>query len=444
MHKKLNRYFLVLTALVVFCTIAFSYFFLYDNFSQNTSEQLLSIANTLKYNLDEENIDETIAMLAEQDRRLTIIDESGVVLADTIGELEENHNTREEVIAAREDGSGSAVRYSDSEGINVMYSAVLADDGIVIRVSTPMSALSLLGETLVESLIFSAVIGFLIALVCANIFSRKLTKPIHILRDQAYAISRGNFKENIVPVKSGDEIEELGFAIKRMTEKIHAMRSGFVANATHELKTPLTSILGYTETLKSGLIDEPEIRDEILDIIEIQGRRLEHLIGDMLDLSDIESDLTDCSVKTDLIQVIDEVIESVTPMAEQKNIEINLDIPAEVIVIGEHNRLFKIVQNLASNGINYNKENGRLEISIKDFSDKCVMEVKDTGIGIPSEQIDKIFERFYRVNKVRSSNAGGTGLGLSIVKHTLRLYHGTITVESKPEIGTTFYVTLLK
>ncbi len=226
-------------------------------------------------------------------------------------------------------------------------------------------------------------------------------------------------------------------------KKLEQIRTEFVSNVTHELKTPLTSIRGFIETLKTGAIDDKAVAVKFLDIIDIESERLSNLINDILQLSEIENTMTDCDIVphniNDTFKEIYDILES---FAEKKGIQLHFEIEENVTIDANKNRIKQMLINLIDNAIKYNKDNGTVTVKAIKEEGKITFIIKDTGIGIDEEHIPRIFERFYRVDKGRSRNMGGTGLGLSIVKHIVNLYNGNIKVTSKPGSGTEFIIQL--
>lgn len=223
------------------------------------------------------------------------------------------------------------------------------------------------------------------------------------------------------------------------------MRSDFVANVTHELKTPLTSIRGFIETLRNGAIENKEVSARFLDIIDIEAERLHRLINDILMLSEIEMNQSDWESETfDLNALIDDVVVLLEDQAAERQVSFVLDNdPAELRVKANRYKLKQLLINLVDNAIKYNREGGQIFIDAARRPDGLVeLRVRDTGPGIDREHQDRIFERFYRIDRSRSRELGGTGLGLSIVKHIAMLYRGQATVESEPGEGSTFRITL--
>jgi two-component system, OmpR family, phosphate regulon sensor histidine kinase PhoR len=229
-------------------------------------------------------------------------------------------------------------------------------------------------------------------------------------------------------------------------KKLEQMRKDFVANVSHELKTPITSIKGFSETLLDGAMHDKATLEAFLEIILKESDRLQVLIQELLDLSKIEQHgfrLTKGTV--DLVKEANEVIEILRGKAAQKEIFLKLNqFSEEAVIQGDPDRLKQVLINLVSNAITYTPNGGSVEISLTDQGDSVSIVVKDSGIGIEKSEITRIFERFYRVDKARSRNSGGTGLGLAIVKHIVEAHKGQIEVVSRIGKGTTFTIKLFK
>ena len=219
-------------------------------------------------------------------------------------------------------------------------------------------------------------------------------------------------------------------------KRLENMRSQFVANVSRELKTPLTSIKGFTETLK--YVEDEETRKKFLDIIEKEADRLGRLINDILILSKIESDISGEEDEFLPNKVVDDVINMVKVLADNKNITIELDERNNDLLFGDKDRFLQLVLNIVENSIKYSNEGSKVKISSFTNGDNYNLIVEDNGIGIPKEDIPRIFERFYRVDKARKS--GGTGLGLAIVKHIVKTFNGNIKVESVLGVGSKFII----
>lgn len=235
-------------------------------------------------------------------------------------------------------------------------------------------------------------------------------------------------------------VEELD----RLNEKLlkeKEIRQEFFANASHELKTPITSIRGYAELLESDMIKDEATRRDMISRIKKEADHMNMLIGDILEVSKLESnDIRPEVMKVDINVMIEDIIATFKPRAEEAGVSIYDYSKAGTFVYADYSHMDEILSNLVSNAIRYNKKNGKVWIYAANEGGFMELRVRDTGIGIPKGECGRIFERFYRVDKGRSRVTGGTGLGLSIVKHILSYYNGTIEVNSKPGSGSEFTV----
>lgn len=252
------------------------------------------------------------------------------------------------------------------------------------------------------------------------------------------------YSNPIVSSKRANERIGVVIIIADVTDirKLEFMRKDFVANVSHELKTPLTSIRGFVETLKNGAVDNVAVRDKFLDIIDMETGRLSTLIEDLLVLSDIEkrSNMIEKS-QIDICQATEDVVHMLQEIGKKKNVTVSLecgDISSELF--GNSGWFKQMLINLIDNGIKYTPDDGHVWVKLNQEEDDLIISVEDNGIGIPEEHIDRLFERFYRVDKARSRNVGGTGLGLAIVKHVVLSFGGHIDVKSEYGSGTEFVV----
>lgn len=228
-------------------------------------------------------------------------------------------------------------------------------------------------------------------------------------------------------------------------KKLEQARKDFVANVSHELKTPVTSLKGFTETLLEGAMDDEELRLKFLKIIASESDRLETLIFELLELSRIEGDTFQLNWQAvDLEAQIDDVVEVLGEKADAKNMTLEKHIKGSPILAGEAARIKQILMNLINNAIVYTPEGGKVTLRVKEQNERVVLEVEDTGIGMSKKEIPRIFERFYRVDRARSRNSGGTGLGLAIVKHLSEAHQAILSVDSEPGKGTVFRIAFLK
>lgn len=255
-------------------------------------------------------------------------------------------------------------------------------------------------------------------------------------------------KLNGTPMEDGEGKRRAILLIQDITEmkQLEEMRKDFVANVSHELKTPLTSIQGFIETLQNGALENREIAYKFLDIIKLESDRLSRLINDILSLSELESGKGNKLLeKINLVEIAQETIELAKSHANVKKISIGAVFACDPIWIrASRDRVKQMLINLIDNAIKYTPEEGSITVLVEELGNKVVLRIRDTGIGIAKEHIPRIFERFYRVDKSRSRSQGGTGLGLAIVKHIVLSMKGKIEVSSEVGKGTEFIVYIPK
>ena len=255
------------------------------------------------------------------------------------------------------------------------------------------------------------------------------------------------YKIKIDPVYFKNTDAVIGFIIniEDVTDyvKLENMRKQFVANVSHELKTPLTSIKGFVETLKMTENLDTDTKTRFLGIIEDETTRLSRLIDDILLLSTVENKVKKKVEKVDLFEIFEEIHEIVGYIAKDKNIKIDYQFENQDIDLWEYSGYIRqILLNIIENAIKYTGKNGNIKIRQYVKKDKVFIEIQDNGIGIPKEDIDRVFERFYRVDKARSRSVGGTGLGLAITKHMVKALNGDIKLESELGVGSKFTIEL--
>lgn len=235
------------------------------------------------------------------------------------------------------------------------------------------------------------------------------------------------------------KVREMEIAVEE-SRRAESIRKEFVANVSHELKTPLTSISGFIETLQAGAAEDPEIRTKFIDIIAIETSRLKRLIEDLLVLSEIENKKDAEERVFDVRNAVESTVLALEPLAEDKHIDIVTKIDEGISITGSVDRFRQMLVNLIENAIKYSDEGSHVWVSAEDDGQHVTVSVKDEGIGIAPEHHDRLFERFYRVDKSRSKKVVGTGLGLSIVKHIAVLFGAKLKVESEVGKGSTFFV----
>ena len=372
---------------------------------------------------------------ADKDTRITLITEQGEVLYDSDQAYEadlENHAGRPEVKEALQDGTGSNVRRSDTLNEEMYYYAVQLSDGSILRVSKTVDTAF---RTAVEVLPGMGVIGACMLALAALLSRwqvRRLIRPINEL-------------DLNIPLEN-EMYEELTPLLKRIDEQnkqkdaIANMRKEFSANVSHELKTPLTSISGYAEIMKNGLV-RPEDMKGFAERIYNEASRLITLVEDIIKLSKLdEGEIEMEKEDVDLYDLTRRIVSRLAPQAEKRAVHVEVT-GENVICHGVRQILDEMIYNICENAIKYNRRGGSVSVWVGATLKGKKIIVTDTGIGIPEDQQERIFERFYRVDKSHSKETGGTGLGLSIVKHGAMLHNAQIHVESKVGKGTKMELT---
>ena len=384
--------------------------------------------------------------------RITLIDTDGTVLFDSEADVEDmpNHASRPEVVEAFETGRGDSERSSSTLGEIMLYEAVRLDNGTVLRLAQEQDGYLSILVSMMPPLLGLVALGVIVSVVAARLESRAIIAPLlevdldHPVRNIQDAYSE------MIPML--DRIETQRQELKRQMRVLadnDRMRREFTANITHELKTPLTAILGYAELIASGMVADEEDQRDFARRIHKEAGRLTALVNDILTLSSLdEAERGDAEVSNsvlgsrepvDLPRTIDTVYHRLDTVADVNGITLQLRVePA--IVFGVPRLLDELVYNLASNAIRYNKPHGSVTLRCGMEDGAPYVSVEDTGIGIAPEEQDKIFERFYRVDKSRSKARGGTGLGLAIVKHAAMFHDAAISVDSTLGEGTTITV----
>lgn len=366
----------------------------------------------------------------DDNSRITYIKEDGTVLYDSIEDIEgmKNHKDRKEIKQALDSGTGESFRYSGSIEKQTYYYAKMLSNGNIIRLSSTItSIIQAIGDTLPYLVLFVAlVIG--LSLVVADVQARKLIAPINQL--------------NLDDPLKNDVYEELSPLLLRLETEIKQAenrRKEFVANASHELKTPLMSISGYAEIIQNGMV-KPEDIPVFSGRIYQEAKRLSNLVEDIIRLSQFDDSQITCEMEpVNMKALTHKVLDYLTPSAVQRQITISVE-GDDLVINGVPNILEEMVYNLCDNAVKYNKDGGSVHILLVDTEKERSFTVSDTGIGIPEDSKHRVFERFYRVDKSHSRESGGTGLGLSIVKHAALFHHGSISLTSQLGEGTSITV----
>jgi two-component system, OmpR family, phosphate regulon sensor histidine kinase PhoR len=254
------------------------------------------------------------------------------------------------------------------------------------------------------------------------------------------------FSVNISPINVDDTINAIGvFTDITQLEHLESVRQEFLSNVSHELRTPLTSIIAFVETLEDGAIEDTDNNYRFLGVIRKNAERMNHLISDISELTSIEAgNILIHQRNFDLCELVNEVYTNVSAKAEKRNIGLRNHLSKNTTIFADKVRFEQILTNLVDNAIKFSHEEAIVSVSFSENEQQQFIKVEDTGEGIASEHLERIFERFYRTDKARSREIGGTGLGLAIVKHLIRLHGGEISVKSVLGAGSCFTIEIPK
>lgn len=438
MKKKINIRFIMIAALAIVVT-ALSAMLVYYNILK---EQVFGDLKAYAHVIELLNIDDLAAGIEkdpynpiDDDLRITLIGADGEVLYESLLNKDEmdNHNERPEIIEAREKGEGEAVRYSATAGTHTFYYAERLQNGNVLRIGRDSVSVN---RIMVNTLVIVLVIALCILFVCMGIshyLTKKLVEPIEKLATNIMLVDENNVYEEIRPFVN--TIKEQHINIINNAQ----LRQEFTANVSHELKTPLTAISGYAELIGNGMTGkEDTIR--FSNEIHSNANRLLSLINDIIKLSELdEADHQMEMERIDLYELAKTCVQMMQVTAEKQGIRLTLQ-GESAMVMANKGLMDEVFYNLCSNAIRYNKPGGSVTVTVGTKDERPFLSVADTGIGIPKECQERVFERFYRVDKSRSKSTGGTGLGLAIVKHIVAQHNAALHLDSELDEGTTIEI----
>jgi len=387
--------------------------------------------------------------------RVTVIDTVGVVLCDSEADASsmENHAHRPEISEALTGNRGTITRFSDTLQTSMLYLAIPRYDSDkiigVIRTAIPLLSIDSLLDELYQQFLFLLVILLgVVTIVIINTY-RKVSHPLAEIVEEANHFAEGNFSSTL---KDFDikEIAELGSALNRMAaqlDRLENLRQDFVANVSHELKTPIATVKSYVETLLDGAQHDPDDLDRFLKIVLKQNDRLAAIVDDLLTLSRLQSAPASQQLALNqqdacgLLQTSSDICQT---RADAKSIQIKLNCIPPVDIMVDESLMTQALVNLLDNAIKYSTDNTIITLSAVVDEDQVHLSVSDQGPGIAEEHIPRLFERFYRVDKSRSRRIGGTGLGLAIVKHIANTHGGQVSVANNGGAGCCFSISLPK
>lgn len=452
MHKKIIRSFLITFMFSFVIGYGILYGVLYQVFLQEQKNVQFQDIELIQ-SMNESDYEQLGKYLASKDTRLTIISVDGQVRFDNMkSNIQENHIERQEVQEAIEHKKSSVIRHSNTIGDDLLYTAIYdKNEDVIIRLSTQFKGISQSAIVLVPAFFVS----FLVALLIVWLLSRQMTKSIiQPLKDISTTIRNTDIGKEEICFHAYEypELKEITDSLCSMSQEItsnydqlekeRVVREEFFTNASHELKTPLTSIRGYSELLRAHAISDPEQVDRCLDSVLQESDHMIRLIGDILTISKLETQLENVPMQhMDLYDICHHVVDSLDIQAKEHEITLQV-LCKHIPIYANRTHIEAILNNLITNAIKYNRKKGYVRLYVEEDQGWVICTVSDTGIGISKENQERIFQRFYRVDKQRSKKIAGTGLGLSIVKHIVQFYEGTISVHSKEDVGTKITIRL--
>ncbi len=428
MEKKIHRRLFLIAVLSIITTLCLCMGVFYNRFVEQTSNDLKTFGDLLLETKELENVKD----IADNDNiRITLIDVDGTVLFDSKADVSSmsNHNNRPEVIEARLNNKSSITRKSSTfSEVSTYYYAMRLDDNKVLRVSREVnSSLSIFIDSLpfIGGLI---IVLLILALSISKYLTKSIMKPINDIANNVDHLDDIHVDKELIPF-----VETIKAQHENIIKQSKA-RQDFTANVTHELKTPLTSISGYSELIETGMASSNDIK-HFAHEIHRSSNRLLTTINDIIRLSELDSEIDITFESLDLYELAKDSLNSLQVNADKYEVSLYLHGNSEMINANKE-CMIELIYNLVDNAIRYNKKNGRVDVTVGNDLIGSYIKVKDNGIGIPKKYHERIFERFYRVDKSRSKATGGTGLGLAIVKHIVKNHQALLTINSEEGQGT--------
>lgn len=453
MRKKILWISQLIMAVVLLIYAFFSTRVFYENLIDTTEADLkiyMNLFDENDYAIDQEGVEGFSEQLSGL--RVTFIDTEGNVLADSSKTDLGNHADREEVRLALSGGDGYSVRHSASLGEDMIYYCrkftALSGGEYLVRIAVSTSSEWQVFRSTLPTIAGFLVLDFVICLLFTYLETEFILRPVHKLaKDAALNLRLSTRYPELQPIvevlnsrnaEVSEQLRELSEE-KELVEKAQRSKNDFIANVTHEMNTPLTSIRGYSELIAGGALDEEQTRAAASTLVK-QSDRLSKLIACIINYNEIDNDELP-SYEVNLSKLAEETLEVLQPEIEKRKILLEKAIEPGILVMSRHERLSEVLGNLIRNAIRYNKEGGSLRVGVVRTEDGHPrLTVSDTGIGIAEENLERIFDRFFTVDKSHSGKNGGFGLGLAVVKKICRKAGWGLRVDSKLGEGTTFTV----
>lgn len=431
MKKKINLQFMFISAVGILLTFCLSTVIFYELFKSEVVDELKTYADVIKETQSYDQILQGEYDPDVDDLRITMIKKDGKVFYDSFADVKkmENHSNRQEVRQALKHGNGKAIRTSDTLDKNTFYYAVRLDDGNVLRVAKESRSIWSVFIKVMPAILILIFVILAISKMLSDVLTKSLLLPIEQMSENLDHLEDITTYKELMPFINTIQEQHKNILMNAK------MRQEFTANVSHELKTPLTAISGYSELIQNGMANEEEtIR--FAGEIHKSAKRLLTLINDTIRLSQLDTSEQKVIYEAiDLYKIAEDCVNMLKFSAENHGIDISIH-GTNAYLEGNREMLEEVVYNLCDNAIRYNNEGGKVDVTVKPVKGKIYLCVEDNGIGISKEHQERIFERFYRVDKSRSKSTGGTGLGLAIVKHIIQQHGAHMELTSEKGKGT--------
>lgn len=430
MRKRIHIQLLTIAGAAIIATLLLVTAVYYEVFKQQVFDDLRTYTGLLCM-IEQEQPVTVWDAVSDESLRITIIDKDGKVLYDTAADAKtlDNHGERQEVAAAFKNGEGTMIRTSETFNKSTFYYAVRMSDNTVLRTSKEADSIMSIFLGALPMILLIAAVLFAVCMLLAHFLTQRLIAPIERLARQL---------DTAEQVDTYKELQPFVQTIREQHERIlqsARLRQDFTANVSHELKTPLTSISGYAELIESGMAQEKDITRFAAEIHR-NSKRLLTLINDIIRLSELDV-IRDETVyeRLNLCEICRTCVDMLQVNAKKHEVSLHFQ-GQDSYITANKDMVEELLYNLCDNAIRYNNRGGDVFTAVFEEQEEVVLSVRDTGIGISKEHQERVFERFYRVDKSRSKSTGGTGLGLAIVKHIIAKHGARMELESEPGRGT--------
>ena len=462
LSNRIFRSVLTFTLIVLFVFGTAMSAIFYTTYERDAEEGLSSAAQNVATSLgdlDSQACEQALSRQFSDAFRYTLIDTDGTVLYDSVADAStmENHADRPEVREADERGRGEVSRYSSTLGTVTLYSAVKLQNGDVVRLSETRESLVAFFGGMMGPIALTLLVAIMLVFLLSQRLTSRIMQPIDVL-DFANPLENEIYEEMDPLLERIDDQQRQLREQNKDLARAETMRRDFSSNVSHEMKTPLQVISGYAELMRNDMVD-PADRQKFAGLIYDEAQSMRALIDEVLTLSRLDETSFDGESATliDMLEASKRVAGRLSSFAHDRGVSVEVSGDSACIA-GSETLVEEMLYNLVENGIRYNHEGGSVSVSVRlelptsaeqadDIRElpagergrmRAVVRVSDTGPGIPEDKQEKIFERFYRLEKSRSKETGGTGLGLAIVKHAVMYHKGSVRVESEEGKGTVF------